>query len=54
VTPLSIVCAHRLDTLCYCLGEFKQVSATLANRRLTGTIAETGQRIDKTAEDQLR
>lgn len=53
VTPLTIVCAHRLDTLCYCLGEFAQVSATLANRRTTCTVAETGEPIAKTAEDQI-
>jgi predicted dehydrogenase len=53
VTPLTIVCAHRLDALCYCLGEFTEVSATLANRRTTATVVETGESIAKTAEDQI-
>jgi predicted dehydrogenase len=53
ITPLTIVCAHRLDALCYCLGEFTQVSATLANRRTTATVMETGERVAKTAEDQV-
>jgi predicted dehydrogenase len=53
VTPLTIVCAHRLDTLCYCLGEFSEVSATLANQRTTAAVIETGEQINKTAEDQI-
>ncbi len=53
VTPLTIVCAHRLDTLCYCLGEFSQVAAVLANRRPNVTVLETGEKVRKTAEDQI-
>jgi predicted dehydrogenase len=53
VTPLTIVCAHRLDALCYCLGEFVELSATLANRRTSATVEETGEIIAKTAEDQI-
>jgi predicted dehydrogenase len=53
VTPLNISAAHRIDAMCYCLGEFDQLSATIANRRKTATIIETGETIEKTAEDQI-
>jgi predicted dehydrogenase len=53
VTPLTITCAHRLDTLCYCLGEFTEVSATLANRVAIGHITDTEEQVVKTAEDQI-
>jgi len=53
VTPLTISFAHRVDALCYCLGEFAELSAIVANRRTAATVIETGESIAKTAEDQL-
>jgi predicted dehydrogenase len=53
VTPLTISFAHRVDALCYCLGEFAQVSAVLVNRRTSALVIESGETIPKTAEDQL-
>ena len=53
ITPLTITGAHRMDALCYCLGEFDQLSATIANRRTAATIIETGETISKTADDQI-
>jgi predicted dehydrogenase len=53
VTPLTISCGHRMDALCYCLGEFDFVSAMLANRRTTAQVIESGAVIPKTSEDQI-
>src|SRR5262249_40181484 len=53
VTPLTISFAHRVDALCYCLGEFAELSAIVANRRTTATVVETGETIAKSAEDQI-
>jgi predicted dehydrogenase len=53
VTPLTVSCAHRLDALCYCLGEFDFLCATLANRRTTAQVVESGEIIPKSSEDQI-
>jgi predicted dehydrogenase len=53
ITPLTISGAHRIDALCYTLGEFKDLSATVANRLTTATVVETGATIAKTADDQI-
>src|SRR5881275_2806000 len=52
-TMLSIAVGHAADALCYCLGEARELSATLAMRRTTFTIAETGERKPMTAHDQV-
>jgi predicted dehydrogenase len=50
---LSIGAGHAVDTLCYCLGEWDDLSAVLANRRPSVTVRPTGERLDKTADDQV-
>src|SRR5260221_8946705 len=52
-TMLSIALGHTADALCYCLGEVHELSATLAVRRKTFTIAGTDERKPMTTEDQV-
>src|SRR6059036_455957 len=52
-TMLSIAVGHAADALCYCLGEVGELSATMAMRRKTYTIAETGESKPMSAEDQV-
>jgi predicted dehydrogenase len=52
-TMLSIALGHAADALCHCLGEVRELSATMTVRRTTFTIAGTGERKPMTAEDQV-
>jgi predicted dehydrogenase len=52
-TMLSIAVGHTADALCYCLGEARELSATMAVRRKTFTIAESGETRPMTADDQV-
>ena len=52
-TMLSIAVGHTADALCYCLGEVRELSATMAMRRKTFTIAGTGESQPMNAEDQV-
>src|SRR5438034_6300138 len=52
-TMLSIAVGHTADALCYCLGEVRELSATMAMRRKTFTIAGTGETKPMNAEDQV-
>jgi predicted dehydrogenase len=52
-TMLSIALGHAADALCYCLGEVRELSATMTVRRKTFTIAETGESQPMTAADQV-
>src|SRR5881628_2521044 len=52
-TMLSIAVGHAADALCYCLGEVRELSATMAMRRQAFTIAETGESKPMTADDQV-
>ena len=52
-TMLSIPLGHTVDALCHCLGEIRELSATLTNRRKTTTVVETGKVIPMTAHDQI-
>src|SRR5256712_1607580 len=52
-TMLSIALGHAADALCYCLGEVRELSATMTVRRKTFTIAGTGEREAMTADDQV-
>jgi predicted dehydrogenase len=52
-TMLSIALGHAADALCHCLGEVRQLSATMTQRRTTFQIAETGETRPMTAEDQI-
>src|SRR5437667_4741677 len=47
-TMLSIALGHTADALCYCLGEVRELSATMAVRRKTFPIAGTGERKPRT------
>src|SRR5213083_749409 len=50
---LTIAVGHSLDTLSYVLGEFVDLSAVSDLRRPRITVEETGERIVKTAADQI-
>src|SRR5213594_584602 len=52
-TMLSIAVGHTADALCHCLGEVRELSATMAMRRQTFTIAETDESKPMTADDQV-
>lgn len=52
-TMLAIALGHAADALCYCLGEVRELSATMTVRRTTVTIAGTDERKPMTAEDQV-
>src|SRR4051794_32425802 len=52
-TMLSIAVGHTADALCYCLGEVSELSATMAMRRQTFTIAETDENKRMNAADQV-
>src|SRR3954467_6301826 len=52
-TMLSIALGHAADALCYCLGEVRELSATMAMRRKTFAIRGTGERKPMNAEDQV-
>ncbi|MCW2601666.1 MAG: putative oxidoreductase [Frankiales bacterium] len=52
-TMLSIALGHALDALCHCLGEVRELSATMTVRRKRVTISDTGQTVPMTTEDQV-
>jgi predicted dehydrogenase len=52
-TMLAIGLGHAADALCYCLGEVKELSATMTTRRKSFTIAKTGETRPVKAEDQV-
>jgi predicted dehydrogenase len=52
-TMLSIALGHAADALCHCLGEVRQLSATMTVRRRWFTIAGTGESKPMTADDQV-
>src|SRR5256714_9497472 len=52
-TMLSIAVGHTADALCYCLGEARELSATMAVRRTAFTIAGTGEGKPMAADDQV-
>src|SRR5881275_79398 len=52
-TMLSIAIGHAGDALCHCLGEVRELSATMTVRRKSFTIAGTGESKPMTAEDQV-
>src|SRR6266513_2329295 len=49
-TMLSIGLGHAADALCHCLGEIRELSATMTVRRKSSTVAETGETKAMTAE----
>src|SRR6266700_1163948 len=52
-TMLSIALGHAADALCHCLGEIREVSATMTMRRKSFTITGTGERKPMNADDQV-
>lgn len=52
-TLLTIPFGHTVDALCHILGEFRSLSATTAIRQPVVTRIDTGERLAKTAEDQI-
>ena len=52
-TMLSIALGHAADALCHCLGEVRELSATMTVRRKSFTITQTGESKPMTAEDQV-
>src|SRR5881275_1710802 len=52
-TMLSVAVGHTADALCHCLGEVRELSATMTMRRQTFTIAETGESKPMAADDQV-
>jgi predicted dehydrogenase len=52
-TMLSIPLGHTADALVYCLGEIRELSATMAQRRKTFTIVGTNESQPMTADDQI-
>jgi predicted dehydrogenase len=52
-TMLSIALGHAADALCHCLGEVRELSATMTVRRKSFTIAGTGEMKPMNADDQV-
>jgi predicted dehydrogenase len=52
-TMLSIALGHTADAVCHCLGEVRELSATMTMRRKTFTIAGTGESKPVAADDQV-
>jgi predicted dehydrogenase len=52
-TLMSSPGGHSIDALCYCLGEFKELSSVVANQRQQVKIVETGETIQMNAPDQV-
>jgi predicted dehydrogenase len=53
VSMLTVQFGHAMDGLCWCLGEFEALSATLATRYPVATRTDTGEAVDKTIDDQI-
>lgn len=52
-TMLEINLGHTVDSLCWCLGEFRELSASMETVSPTIRIVETGEVIAKEAPDQI-
>src|SRR2546426_2910177 len=52
-TMLSIALGHAADALCHCLGEVRELTATMTVRRKSFTIAGTGESKPMAADDQV-
>src|SRR5213082_285921 len=52
-TMLSIAVGHAADALCHCLGEVRELSATMTTRRKSFSLAGTDERKPMTTEDQV-
>ena len=52
-TMLSIPLGHTVDALCHCLGEIRELAATMTTRRESFTIEGTNERKPMLTEDQV-
>ncbi len=52
-TMLSIALGHAADALCHCLGEVRELSATMTMRRKSFSVAGTGECKPMAADDQV-
>src|SRR5437867_4118359 len=52
-TMLSNALGHAADALCHCLGEVRELSATMTVRRKSFTITGTGEKSRMNADDQV-
>src|SRR6266487_3942191 len=52
-TMLSIAVGHTADAMCYCLGEVRELSATMTQRRTSFTIAGASESKPMKADDQV-
>jgi predicted dehydrogenase len=52
-TMLSIAVGHAADALCHCLGQMRELSATMTLRRTSFTVEGTDEHRATTAEDQV-
>jgi predicted dehydrogenase len=52
-TMLSVAFGHATDALCYCLGEVRELAATMTTRRESFTIDGTSERRPMLADDQV-
>src|SRR6266849_5528901 len=52
-TMLSIAVGHTADALCHCLGEVRELSATMTMRRKSFMVAGTGESKPMAADDQV-
>jgi predicted dehydrogenase len=50
---MTIPGGHSIDALCFCLGEFKEVSSVVATQCKQIRIVETGEMIPMTSPDQV-
>ena len=50
---LTITGGHQIDALCYCLGEFRELTAFAVNQRDRIALAATGEMVEKNVPDQL-
>ena len=53
VSMLTVQFGHTIDGLCWALGEFTEISATLANRYPLVMRTDTGEMVGKTVDDQI-
>ncbi|MBY3307569.1 Gfo/Idh/MocA family oxidoreductase [Rhizobium laguerreae] len=53
VSMLTVQFGHLIDGLCWCLGEFSELSATLATRFPLVPRTDTGELVEKTIADQI-
>lgn len=53
VSMLTVQFGHAIDGFCWCLGEFRELSATLATRYPVVKRTDTGEEVAKTIDDQI-